>query len=275
MGEATHLTVGTNGPLSKQSVEGFRLRKIRTLDQINFVDGLYFFFVYSSFLLFCFGFINFWLFFASVHIYIIRAFNLRHEKAHLPRRDFKGLNYWISDIMTLPYLPYQEPFHEKAIKHIAHHRSHLPKSKKSYSVSEDPHSLLEQKNVIKAFLSCFFYEEIMFYLDLKKYKGFNKHRLFISTLSIIHSSLIIYFFGLPSLIALMVAYRINMTIAWFSFSYILHTKTVYNPLFSKKIHPYLVRAVEVLLGSGGATAIVYHSFHHTNQNHFIEFNHKA
>lgn len=246
-------------------------RTIRSASVMNKVDMIHYFLLMTCVFSFLYDYTSFLFLFISMHIYIIRVFNLRHEKAHLPLKKLKGFNSWFSDLITFPYLPYQEPFIEKAKSHIKHHRTHLPHNKKAYSELNDPHSLLEQKNTLKAFLSCLFYEEVMFVIHIINNRGLSKNRIMMLCYHLIIAPPLIYYFGFKKFLLIAVSYRLNMCIAWFVFSHILHTRFVYRSDFSRLFPHWVSVGVEMLLGSSGATAIMHHQYHHTHQNTFFNY----
>ncbi|MEM7645948.1 MAG: hypothetical protein AAF203_03470, partial [Pseudomonadota bacterium] len=108
--------------VDREFSEKYQVRKIRSLLELNLVDTFYFLSIYTVFIFYSFGQLPLWALFLGVHVYIVRAFNLRHEKAHLPIGAKPSFWFRYSDIITMPYLPYGEPFLEKAKKHISHHR---------------------------------------------------------------------------------------------------------------------------------------------------------
>ena len=215
---------------------------------------------YALFVAWHAGWITYSIFLVGMIIAVFRVFNIRHERAHLPHSSHSKLRTFLTTVCWVFHTPYQEPYLDKRRKHLAHHKGHL--IARPLTTAENPHELLEQKSFVKSIFTAIFYEEVMFYQDWKFNKGLSASRrqmIPIATLVIIGLWLV---FGAVSMIGLILTYRLCMALAWFSFSKMLHLKLFYGEPLLERLPVSVSRGVELLLGSGAATALLAHEFHH-------------
>jgi fatty acid desaturase len=212
-----------------------------------------------------------WLFFSFMFLYTFRSFNIRHEKAHTPSST--GLKpKWldtVSDYVQLFYLPYHEPYSGKRWKHLAHHRFHAsPELNARGDLADDPHRIFEIGSIGRALLTSFFYEEVNLYLDLK-HRGFSRDRVIAAVISFPIIAAMIYFGGWSNFLILAFSYRISLTIAWFTFSYVMHVPEIYDSRIGDYIPNAILRGFDLVLGHGISTAVFYHASHHSKPQEYM------
>lgn len=224
--------------------------------------------VYGAFFAYCQGWMPFLPFQALMLLYVIRVFNLRHERAHLPLKNLPAWKARLSEWLEVYHTPYQEPFSEKRRKHILHHQAHAGPGAKE--VPNNAHGYLDS-SLFSGILSAVFYHELMFALDLARDRKLSPERARSLLTATAMIALTIHFAGWENFLAFFLAYRVSSFVAWFSFSYLLHVE----PLYSNEIGPRLPqgfkRGFEKVLGQGSVTAIFYHQFHHRRPTQFYKF----
>jgi hypothetical protein len=238
----------------------FDLRGPRKMNSLFIEDAILTLLTYASFIAWHLSSISYITFQLLMIVLVFRVFNIRHEKAHLPQAFPSKSKAWLTSYCWVFHSPYQEPYADKRRKHLAHHKGYL--SPRPLSTKENPHSLLEQDSFFQSFLTAVFYEEIMFYQDWKFHGGLSKARremFFASSAALI---LLWMMFGWVSLLCLIASYRVCMALAWFSFSKLLHIEPFHSQPAIEQLPRPLIIGVELLLGSGAATALLAHEFHH-------------
>lgn len=249
-------------------MEKEQLRGIRSLDSLLKEDAILTIGIYGVLILYCLKIIPFWGLQALMLIYVIRVFNLRHERAHLPSHTESKWTNRFSEWLEVYHTPYQEPFSEKRNKHMLHHRAHTGHTLRE--VQNNAHGLLDS-SLVRALLSSIFYHEVMFILDIRRDHKISKERinsLFISTSMI---ALTIWLIGISNFMAFFLSYRLSSFVAWFSFSYILHIKSLYVADLGHRLPLVFKRGFELILGQGSVTAIFHHQFHHKRPSQFYKF----
>ena len=239
--------------------KGAHVRGLRSLRNLNIEDTILTVAIYGVFALYAAHMLSYGTMQGLMILYVIRVFNLRHEKAHLPASRF-------SNVFEVFHTPYQEPFAEKRRKHLAHHRAHL----RQREVVDNPHERLED-GFVKSLLSAALYHEIMFYLDVRRDRKISRERLISISRTTLLIALTIILAGAENFLAFFVAYRVASLIAWFSFSYLLHTRFFYETELGPRLPRTFKWAFEKVLGSGSVTAIFHHHFHHRRPNQFYRF----
>ena len=244
-----------------------RTRGTRRVTDLLLEDASFTLFAYVLLALYAREMISFLWLQAALVVYVIRVFNLRHERAHLPLRAERPWLYAVSNLLEVYHLPIQEPFSEKRTKHLMHHKAHS--SAKAIGAAENPHALLDT-SFWQAFFVSAFYHEVMFAMDLAAGR-ITKQRIEMIAVSTAAIALTVWLVGWKAFLLFVLAYRVASFIAWFTFSYVLHTK----PFYEKEIGPLLPRpfkkVTEWVLGSGTVTAIFYHRHHHTRPSVYFRF----
>ena len=244
-----------------------RTRGTRHVTSLLLEDALFTVFAYVLLALYAKELISFFWMQAALIVYVIRVFNLRHERAHLPLRAERPWLFAVSNLLEVYHLPIQEPFSEKRMKHLMHHKAHS--SAKDIGVAENPHALLDTR-FLEAFFVSAFYHEVMFVMDLRAGR-FTKLRAAMIAVATLAIALTVSLVGWKAFLLFVLAYRVASFIAWFTFSYVLHT----GPFYEKEIGPLLPgsfkKVTEWILGSGTVTAIFYHRHHHTRPSIYFRF----
>ncbi len=223
---------------------------------------------YLIFALFCLKLISFFFLQVALIVYVLRVFNLRHERAHLPPKSRSSKLSSLFDFIEMYHTPYQEPFLEKRRKHLVHHLAHLGRNK--YSTLENPHRLIES-SFFGALFSSLFYHEVMLATDLVRERRLSHTRVVSFVVSTLMIAATITLSGFQNFFAFFIAYRISSCIAWFSFSYVLHLDDLYKIEAGSFLPKKMKTAIEYVFGSGFVTAVFYHRFHHERPNQFIKF----
>jgi hypothetical protein len=241
-----------------------QIRLVRSLSALLTEDAILTSGAYLSFVAYCTNLLPYWAFQALIVIYVVRVFNLRHERAHLPFNSLSFAQRMVSELLEVFHTPYQEPFSEKRKKHLAHHQAHNGRT-----TAENAHAHLES-TLWKALLSSLFYHELMLVLDLRT-SGVSRERLRGLLVSSAIISLTVALAGPAHFLAFFVAFRLASFATWFTFSYVLHIESFYAQEAGDRLPLFVRRAMERVLGSGSVTAIFYHRFHHRRPNHYYQF----
>lgn len=245
-------------------------RPMRSFESLTQEDVFLTALIYGFFALYCFNLISLAVFFMLTFIYVVRVFTIRHEKSHLGRKNQSGLWGVLTTYITFYHTPYQESFIGKRDKHLAHHRSHIQNRKSNFT--EDPHQVLEGCWWI-SLCSAIFYEEVMLISELKKNPTLTKDRWQTLLTSVLVLTLTGLLAGLENLVVLILCYRLSMTIAWFYFSYFLHSEPIYSNIskLGDMTPAWIKSSIELILGSGHVTSTLYHKYHHENPNQNLIF----
>jgi fatty acid desaturase len=255
--------------VAHQSIPSYKLKKTKASLAVQ--DIALTIAAYSLFAGLTLQLVPVWFFLATIFLYTFRSFNIRHEKSHTSSAT--GLKpKWLditSDFVQLFYLPYHEPYSGKRWKHLAHHRFHAaPEIKKKRDLKSDPHHIFEVGHFGRALITSFFYEEVNLYLDLK-HRGLSRDRVIMALISFPIIGAMIYFGGWMNFLILSISYRVSLTIAWFTFSYMTHIPKVYGSRIGEYVPRSVLRALDFVLGHGTSTAVFYHSSHHTKPQEYV------
>lgn len=247
-------------------------RKLRSLKSIVAEDALLTLLMFAFFLYFIKSTLNIVTLMLVMLVYIIRVFTIRHEKSHLGNIGRTAVLDFFSNYFSLYHTPYQEPYFEKRTKHLLHHKSHTDGEFQT-DFSKDPHYILEHGSWLKALVASVFYEEVMFYLDFKRYGGLSEARKKLLPVAVIMVGLQIAVFGITNFLMLMASYRFGMALVWYFFSYIMHMSMLYGhtDFFKNHTPRFILHGSEILMGSSHATVVMFHKFHHDYPNKFIDF----
>lgn len=244
------------------------IRGIRSINSLMGEDAVLTAGIYGVFIAYCMERLPFLALQALMIIYVIRVFNLRHERSHLPLKNLPTWKARISELLEVYHTPYQEPFSEKRRKHIHHHRAHAGHSAKA--MAENAHGYLDS-SLVGGFLSAIFYHELMCVLDLARERGLSPERIRSLIVASGMIGLTILLAGPENFLAFFLAYRLSSFIAWFSFSYLLHTDSLYATELGHRLPHGFKRGFEQVFGQGSVTAIFHHQFHHRRPAQFYKF----
>lgn len=226
---------------------------------------------YGLFAAFAADVISSWVFCLGFFIYTFRSFNIRHERAHVAQSASRRTS-WLevfSEYFQVFYLPYHEPYSGKRWKHLAHHKFHIAKDgQHGSSLVNDPHRIFEQGSPLKAFLMSFLYEEVNLYFDIRD-RGISRERIMMTICGVVAIASTIYLAGMDKFLMLAICYRLSLTIAWFTFSYVMHIPAVYENQIGDVIPSIGLRICDLILGHGMATAVFYHSKHHMRPQEYV------
>lgn len=252
----------------------YKVRPLRSVQSITLEDVSLTVIWYGLFALYCLQWIPLSVLVSLTLVYVERVFTIRHEKSHLRNYSKHRWIGFLDNYFVIYHTPYQEPISQKQRKHLSHHKSNkLEKLGIAVSKTEDPHQVLEQGNLFKIILANTFYEEVMFYYDLKRSKKLDSSRLKMMIASILGITLTIYVVGWVNYCTLFFCYRTCMALVWFVFSYVLHRPIIYEKsenLF-KKTPTWVYKMNEWILGSSNSTVVFFHKHHHENPQKYFRF----
>lgn len=246
-----------------------KIRNIRSVQSLLTEDFLLTAGAYLAFAAYSAGAISYAGLFALVLLYVIRVFNLRHERAHLPYNNLSPMLKRASAWLEVYHTPWQEPFAEKRRKHLLHHQGHSGKNTPASVIGNDHHHL--EASFVHALFSSAFYHELMFFLDLRRERRISAERMQSFVISSLAIGITIAIGGWQNFLAFFVAFRVASLVTWFTFSYVLHIDELYQEEVGAHMPPALKQGIEYVLGQGSVTAIFYHQFHHRRPNQFYTF----
>jgi fatty acid desaturase len=208
------------------------------------------------------GYISWPIFFLLFYLVDARIFIGQHDRIHADRsKRFPRFADAFIEGLALCVTPWDEPYDSYLKKHLRHHTSHRPDSVPVFDTRNDPHSAFELGGFLQASVSCLFYEERQFLLDVRN-KKLTKSRLNRLFIYLPIQILFLVMFGWEKYLGVFIAARFVGFVSWFVFSWGIHRPYIYRFGFANQVPTPLRMMLLFTNGKRTMDGVLHHISHH-------------
>ena len=218
--------------------------------------------LFALIIVYAFDYIAWPLYLVLFYVFYARFFGSNHDIMHADTfRRWPRFAELIAENLVLCVVPWREPYDSVRKKHMTHHRTHRPGKTPVFDTRNDPHSAFEMGGLLRAFLSCLFFEEAQLYFDIRDGQV-AKSRWFILIVYLPLQILFLISFGWQKYLVILGASRIAGGLFWFVFSYSSHRYPIYRFGFKTKAP----RLLQLMVGLSNGKRTMYGQFRHAGHH---------